>query len=387
MKLKLISILSLCLLFVSAVTGCSPASDFNSQLSKITKPYQFSMFNWEVGAITGTIKQSISGPDVTVNDTQTVLDYFADIRNNRQPSAVRTDETEKIIELQIRSVLNQEGITNPFAGRLSFLKFHFPPVDFTLSKPPFILVISPRDKIQETKSVMLEQNLTTKQMEAIETAADKLGVSALVVEIGGLGVTFPTFVNYETSLHYAINAATEEWLHQYLAFTPLGSRYVLDLLGISTNYDIVTMNETVASMTADEIGGMVYDKYYAAIDPENQPTNSNGSGSAPAFDFNAAMRQIRVNVDTMLAAGQIDQAEAYMNQQRDYLQTQGYDIRKLNQAYFAFNGSYAEGPTSVNPIGAQIVGIRAAAPSLAKFLNEISRVTSTSGLNYLPGNQ
>jgi hypothetical protein len=76
-----------------------------------------------------------------------------------------------------------------------------------------------------------------------------------------------------------------------------------------------------------------------------------------------------------------------MDQQRDYLQTQGYYIRKLNQAYFAFNGSYAEGPTSVNPIGAEITGIRAASPSIVQFLNEISQVTTTNGLNYLPSKQ
>jgi hypothetical protein len=90
----------------------------------------------------------------------------------------------------------------------------------------------------------------------VETA----GYSALVVELGGLGVTYPTFVNVNSSLHDVLNAATEEWVHQYLAFKPLGFRYVLDLLGISRNQDIITMNESLTGIVSSEIGQQVYDK-------------------------------------------------------------------------------------------------------------------------------
>ena len=50
-------------------------------------------------------------------------------------------------------------------------------------------------------------------------------------------------------------------------------------------------------------------------------------------------------------AGQTDQAQAkivaaedYMEQQRRYINSNGYGIRKLNQAYFAFYGAYADSP-------------------------------------------
>jgi hypothetical protein len=231
-------------------------------------------------------------------------------------------------------------------------------------------------------SIMLIQDLATEQMEAIEAEAEKLNVSALVVEIGGLGATFPTFVNYKSDLRSTIDGATEEWLHQYLAFTPLGWRYVLHALGIYRDYDVVTINETVASMVSEEIGSMVYNKYYAAIDTQNQTTDQNQQeGSPTGFDFNAAMRQIRLNIDAMLAQGEIDQAEQYMETQRQFLMTKGYYIRKLNQAYFAFYGSYADSPTSVNPIGAEIQGIRDQSTSLSQFLDSVSRVTSISGLD------
>ena len=95
------------------------------------------------------------------------------------------------------------------------------------------------------------------------------------------------------------------------------------------------------------------------------------------------MQQIRQNVDTYLANGQIDEAEQYMDEQRDYLQTQGYYIRKLNQAYFAFYGTYADTPAYVDPIGTAVQDIRNQSNSLKEFLNALGRVTSVSQLDKL----
>jgi hypothetical protein len=54
----------------------------------------------------------------------------------------------------------------------------------------------------------------------------------------------------------------------------------------------------------------------------------------------------------------------------------GYNLRKLNQAYFAFHGSYALSPTSIDPIGPQIRQLRAANPSLRAFLNRVGWLNS-----------
>ena len=211
---------------------------------------------------------------------------------------------------------------------------------------------------------------------------EESGYSALVVELGGLGVTYPTFVNSNSSLHDVLNAATEEWVHQYLAFKPLGFRYVLDLLGISRSQDIITMNESLAGIVSSEIGDQIYNKYYASYFPESNnppPTES----STPTFDFNAAMRQIRQNVDTFIANGQIEQAEQYMNERRDYLQTQGYYIRKLNQAYFAFYGTYADTTAYIDPIGTAVQNIRDKSNSIKEFLNTLANMTTVIGLDKL----
>ena len=88
------------------------------------------------------------------------------------------------------------------------------------------------------------------------------------------------------------------------------------------------------------------------------------------------MRRIRQRVDQLLADGKIEEAEAYMETERLKLVKKGYNLRKLNQAYFAFHGSYALSPASIDPIGPQIRQLRAASPSLKTFLDRVGRLNS-----------
>ncbi len=82
----------------------------------------------------------------------------------------------------------------------------------------------------------------------------------------------------------------------------------------------------------------------------------------------------------MLKEGKIDQAESYMEARRQFFWDHGYQIRKLNQAWFAFNGSYADvpggGAAGADPVGPTVVRLRDESVSLADFLNKISGVTS-----------
>jgi len=384
LKFKLFLLIGVILLTAPILVSCAPSSQsgLDKTLDTATRGYHFSTFSWEVKSIFGEIRQTWDNRNLSAGDTQLVVDYFNDMQQNTLSAAEETamqKKVETIIELQIRTVLRQNGIINPFD---SFLGINFPPIDFELEEPPHLLVISPRNQIDRIKDILLLQNMTDAQMNDIENQVAASGYSALVVELGGLGVTFPTFVNADESLQSVLDTATEEWTHQYLAFKPLGFRYVLDLLGISRSQDIITMNESLAGIISSEIGQQVYDKYYASYFPAttNPPA---ATSSAPAFDFNAAMRQIRQNVDAYLAAGQIDEAEQYMDAQCDYLQTQGYYIRKLNQAYFAFYGTYADTPAYTDPIGTAIQNIRNRSGSLKDFLNEMDHVTSVSQLDKL----
>jgi len=281
----------------------------------------------------------------------------------------------KILTQQIKEVLAEQGIFNPVDEYIK-AKIGFPPINFRLEQPPHLLVISPRDRIESIREITLEQNISLGEMENIETEVAKLGVSSLVVKLGGFAGTYPTFVVNDANLRFTVDAAVEEWLHQYLVFEPLGFLYLLDVTGVVGNYDIATMNETVASMVSKEIGAMVYEKYYSQYEGDEKQSQ----GTESEFDFNREMRQIRRAVDTYLAQGEIEQAEGFMEEKRQFLASRGYYIRKLNQAYFAFHGTYADKPTSISPIGLELKQLRNRSTSLKNFLDTVAALTSRQDL-------
>ena len=92
------------------------------------------------------------------------------------------------------------------------------------------------------------------------------------------------------------------------------------------------------------------------------------------------MRETRVTADQLLAEGKIEEAEQYMEQRRVVFWEHGYQIRKLNQAYFAFYGAYADHPgggaAGSNPVGEAVQALRERSGSLAEFINRISWISS-----------
>jgi len=400
LKLVVLILLSLCLLGGS----CAPAPDFDSSLKSIVKPYQFSIAQWELKAIPDELKSLTFGKGKRVEDkVDMAIEYFslvepikslkseiaainagyksgdsasleADLAILQQQKAVLNNEVETIIAQQIREVLAEQGIYNPLDNCIK-LRIGFPPLIFRLEPPPHLLVVSPRDRIESMREIHLQQDLSLEAMESIEEQVDELSVSSLVVGLGGLS-TYPAFVMDDASLQFTINAAAEEWLHSYLVFKPLGFLYLLDVTGISRNYEIATMNETAVGIVSKEIGNIVVQKYYQGYENSPQPP-----AEEPEFDFNREMREIRQAVDTYLAQGKITQAEEFMEQKRQYLASMGYYIRKLNQAYFAFHGTYADSPTSISPIGAELKQLREQSTSLKDFLDTVAIMTSRQDLS------
>jgi hypothetical protein len=91
------------------------------------------------------------------------------------------------------------------------------------------------------------------------------------------------------------------------------------------------------------------------------------------------MHITRVTVDDLLAQGKIEEAEAYMEQRRGVFWENGYHIRKINQAYFAFYGAYADQPggaAGADPVGEAVRQLRARSPSLAEFIQRIAWMSS-----------
>jgi len=385
---------AVCLFFCLFSAGCASAGDFDYRLDSIVKPYSFSIMGWELENISGVIGQSSRDSEAGVTGgPEQVGQYFSLVEQietleaeieavtdsgeedelvsleaelgglERQKVALR-GVVEAVLAGQIRGALSGQGISK------------FPPLNFRLDKPPRLLVVSPRDRIESIREICLRQELSLEKIESIEAGVDELGVSSLVVELGGLGATYPSFVADDASLRFTIDTVAEEWLHQYLVFRPLGFRYLLDLTGMSRDYEIATMNETVAGMVSKEIGAIVYEKYYS----QDETGEGSQPPAEPEFDFNREMREIRRAVDRYLARGEVEEAEEFMELKRGYLVSEGYRVRKLNQAYFAFHGTYADSPTSVSPIGLELKELRSRSASLKDFLDTAAGMTCRQDL-------
>jgi hypothetical protein len=246
-----------------------------------------------------------------------------------------------------------------------------PPVLYKVTPLPLALVVSPRNTIRQEYNISLIPELSLDQQAALEAQVDTAAnVSSLVVAIGGVGL-YPTMVLETSNIVWLTEIVAHEWIHNYLTIRPLGASYL-------TSPELHIMNETTATIAGKEIGLRVIEKYY----PEFMPPPPAPVDAPPpitpeeplTFDFRVEMRDTRVRVEELLAEGKIEEAEAYMEERRRMFWDEGYQIRKLNQAYFAFFGAYADQPGGAageDPVGEAVRNLRAQSPSLAAFLNTI----------------
>ncbi|MFC1870299.1 hypothetical protein ACFLYE_03410 [Chloroflexota bacterium] len=403
-KIKVVAVAGL--LLVSVLGGsCASMPTFDSHLRSIVKPYRFSIAQWETRTILQQAGQFIGDRKDEINDRKDeVARYFSlvdqistlksqiaavnngnesgdsasqEIELNRQQQRreALTGTVENIIQEQIAETLAEQGIFHPLDKYIG-LKVNFPPVDFKLEKPPHLLVISPRERIETIRTILVREDITLRETEDIEAQADELDVSSLVVDLGGLGAIYPVLVTNAANRQFVLDTAVHEWLHQYLVFKPLGFLYLLDLTGIARNYEIAMMNETLADMVGKEISAIISEKYY----PEQENDTRKKGNTEPVFNFDQEMREIRKTVEQYLAGGEIEQAEEFMEQKRQFLATKGYHVRKLNQAYFAFHGKYADRPAFISPIGLELKELRTQSTSLRDFLNTAAALTSPQDL-------
>ena len=372
----------------------------DQELQSIVKPYTFSLWGHELEAVPRGLSEMLRvGESVAVDDTATVEEYFmlvGQIKATRSRIALADEDeeeiemleaalarleeqrsalegkTRRILEKQINQGLVDQGIVNPLDKYLG-IKFVFPPLQFELEKLPNLLVISPRERIEFQERILLSPDIELKEKEAIESEVDDLGVSSLVVELSGFAGAWPTMVAEDLDLRRTLKIVVEEWFHQYLAFRPLGFLYLLDSIGVKKNGEIVTMNETLAGIVAEEISAEVVSTFY-------QGEKIEGQSDEAGFDFDQEMRQTRRVVDEYLAQGKVEEAEKFMEERRQHFVAEGYYIRKLNQAYFAFYGIYAYKPASASPIYDDLRELRRQSPSLKEFVDKVAAMTSYDDL-------
>jgi len=320
-----------------------------------------------IGALEGEINRILAeNPDEIQGEAAARVQALqADIDNLRSQQAITRVTVERIIERQVGRELAAAGVD--LAGHA------FPPVQFTFSEPPKKLVVSPRDRIAIIAYRMLKPAIDLPKIEEAESQIEReRNLSAYITRIGGLGA-YPSMVVDRASLPWVLSTVAHEWTHNYLTLFPLGIRY-------NANPRLTTMNETVADIVGDEIGARVLRRYYPDLVPPQEtggavqePLNDE---EEPVFDFATEMHKTRLRVDELLAQGKVEEAEAYMEARRQEFVDHGYPLRVLNQAYFAFHGSYGTSPASTDPLGHKLERLRAFSPSVGAFLKTVRGFTS-----------
>lgn len=321
--------------------------------------------------------------DAKISDKEAAsLDLRAGLEKTYSLQRQLAPLAESVLQGQVSEVLAEAG--------LSTLGQTVPNVLYHSTPLPYALIVSPRDRIEQTANVSLDTALTVDAQAALESRIDvQLNSSSLVVPIGGVGV-YPTMVMRTTDLHWLLSTIAHEWTHNYLTLRPLGFFY-------GNSPELRTMNETAASIAGGEIRALVLERFYPelALAPHrDRSTGFNlvsapfdhpepGDSIRPSFDFRAEMHETRVTADAMLAEGKIEEAEAYMESRRLIFLQHGYLIRKINQAYFAFYGAYADvpgGAAGEDPVGPAVRALRDQSATLTDFIDTISWMTSFEDL-------
>lgn len=385
-------------------------------VSALAQDYQFDYVTWELNAIGAKVNQTLYGlhPFMTEADrSQYVRVYMADLQqaqalesainarfanpNEPDPNAAtagqradlerrrasldeRQSLVEAILEGQLAAVLVEQGFS--VGGQI------LPPVAARFTRVPNLLLVSPRDQIRFDISINLDP-MTADEISALETTIDeKRDVSSLVVPLGGIAL-YPTMVLETASIPWALETIAHEWLHNYLMAFPLGLAY---FSGESFVGETRIINETTANLFGKELSRLTLARYYPdllppdALTPNPIPDETEAAetpAEPPTFDFGREMDITRREVDRLLAAGQIEAAEAYMEQRRQVFVTNGYLIRKLNQAYFAFYGGYqsgAPGAGGEDPIGPAVQALRDRSASLHDWVIAMRGIISRAQL-------
>lgn len=413
--LRILDFLALTVAIVIAAGGDTPRLTGQSdRVRAFTRDIEFDYPNWvwdalwiklEQGAVglphlfdRGTNKQIVSeylrATDRLIQTEIRIEQIFADpaIEDKDSASGNLRKERDELIERQTSlAPLAEATLQSQIGEALAELDLTLggqpmPPVLYHMSPTPLALIVSPRENIQQIANVSVLPTLTLDEQIMLEDeVAQSLEVSTLIVPIGGVGV-YPTMVTETTNLSWMLNTIAHEWTHNYLNVRPLGINY-------STTPQLRTMNETTASIAGDEIGQLVMQTHYpellassdlSPVRPgrtsfQSSPRFSDEIQDPAPFDFRAEMHETRVTADQLLAENKIEEAEAYMEARRQIFWEHGYLIRKLNQAYFAFHGAYADvpgGAAGEDPVGPAVRALREQSDSLADFVNTIAWMTS-----------
>ncbi len=407
-----IGLLVLVLLF-ALTRALSPTLDERRRLAVLSRPWAFDFTRWELEAMARKGLYALLAPQRWMDEetrSRFVLAYLDDVRIGKEqvaaihrlyadptvsdPRAATAEARATLAEVR-RRLMWEAPIAEAILGEQTAVVLHdggfgvagqvLPPVAATFTPLPNLLVVSPRARIDRLYQRNLSTGLTDAERDQIERRIESTlpHLSAYVTEIGGLSA-YPAMVYESDNLDWTANTVAHEWTHHYLDFHPLGWAY-------NRSFETMTMNETAASLIGEWAGQEVVRRFYAPLRrrekrlPHPLVAPQREESRPPRFDFRAEMHRTRVTVDRLLAEGKIGTAEVYMELQRRYFVDQGYRIRRLNQAYFAFHGAYAEGTgaSGNDPTGPLVRRLWAVSETPQRFLRRMAPLTRRAELERL----
>jgi hypothetical protein len=405
-----------CVVILMTATSVWQPVDSADRIRTFTRDFEFDYFGWTWNALRTKISTISLGPIRHMSYLQqrrVLRDYFQILADTQsleesleflyadplldilpgEEAEIAAELARKKADLQKIAVLAEAVIQDQISQvvdelGLTLVKQPFPPVLYHATDLPKNLVISPRDIIRQERSVSLSAVIELDEEMAIETAVEEnTEYSALIVPVGGVG-TYPTMVIRSNHLPSLLETVAHEWTHNYLTVRPLGLRY-------DASPALRTMNETTANIAGEEISNLVLRKFYWDLFREEQekPYQTFEIGFSfdrinheEPFDYRKEMYETRLRVDELLSLGMIDEAEEFMETRRQVFWENGYRIRKLNQAYFAFYGAYADqrySAAGADPVGSDVRLLRSRSSSLVEFINVMSRLRSYQELRDL----
>jgi len=348
------------------------------KIEKIISPYYFGVTKWTIISLAGILGNMFrfkKRSKLSREEKQNIIrDYFSLSSKDRR-GFKDTQIIENIFKGYVEEVLRKEGFCSK-----SFNWPIFPPLCFKLVDPPAIVIVSPRDKLECSRSFLLKSDLSAESIEGMENQIDNLGVSSWIGRVGGLSL-FPFMVSKHGDCQWTLTAIIHEWVHHFLfSRTRIGFFYLLEFLipnRISRQLkinprEVRLINEGLADFISQELAEKIFLNF-----PElwgNQIKEKKGNG------FFQDLIAVRQKVEEYLSSREVDEAENYMKEMAGiFLEKSKYfkeSVRKLNQASLSFLGNYEE----ANPLMPKFKKIRDKCSSLKEFLKRIKKVKSVKDL-------
>ena len=350
---------ALAVVLTLALLRSQTASALDEAVTEATEGHRFELLRFEFTHLPNRLLTEIARWfDDREEDEDAALERWFSSREESDRKAA-----ERALERAIARSASGMGLDSslPLFGDVAL---QWPPVDVDLGETLRVLAVSPRSEVKLVRTVLLGSDIGADEFERLEAIVEADGEwSAWVTTIGGVAL-YPAPVVSSRDYLRTLQIMAHEWTHHYLGFYPLGLSY-------ARGPEMRTINETVADIVGDELGEAAALSIAAEL-----PIADNPERQSILARTDPILRSLRLEVDELLAQGEVEEAERRMEAARRELIDAGRPFRKINQAFLAFRGGYGASASSASQWGPRLFALREASQSLAHFLEQVREFNS-----------